>query len=75
MTDTTEHREPAGTDETPRRRGPLAFWTSALFVVLALSGFSILFGREVILPIVGPDALGLLLQVSQSESNKAGDRT
>lgn len=48
-------------------------WGVAIsFVLLALTGFAILFGKHVLLPIIGQDGLGALLNVGKLVHNYVG---
>lgn len=55
--------------ETVRRFGPVerfAHWLSASsFVVMALSGLNMLYGRDVLLPLVGPEAFHVVTDVGK----------
>jgi len=53
-------------------RRVLHWYVAVLFVVLALTGLSILFGRTMILPIIGLEAFGSFLQVAKGVHNYAG---
>lgn len=50
----------------------LHWYTAILFVIMALTGLSLLFGRVVMLPVLGPGAFGAWAQAAKSLHNYLG---